>query len=180
MLKMSECQYQSRNSPGFDPTILRHSGIWGAADVAVLNKVHLKISEIPVNISWLSDMDPEPKGSKKRESEYSTLIYRHRTWYSWRPRLAPPRHQNQNRPPCALKKYIYRIKFTCPRYPPDLAKKSRIRPDPDPRHCNFGWRLHFSNKTWTSLPLFSPIVTAPTSPVQIQVFALLIICRQSI
>jgi hypothetical protein len=28
---------QSRNSPGFDPNILRHSGIWGAADEAVLN-----------------------------------------------------------------------------------------------------------------------------------------------
>ncbi len=26
------CQCQSRNSPGFDPSILRHSGIWGAAD----------------------------------------------------------------------------------------------------------------------------------------------------
>ncbi len=25
-------------SPGFDPSILRHSGIWGAADEAVLNK----------------------------------------------------------------------------------------------------------------------------------------------
>ncbi len=28
------------NSPGFDPSILRHSGIWGAADEAVLNTVH--------------------------------------------------------------------------------------------------------------------------------------------
>ncbi len=27
------------NSPGFDPRILRHSGIWEAADEAVLNKV---------------------------------------------------------------------------------------------------------------------------------------------
>jgi hypothetical protein len=30
------------NSPGFDPSIFRHSGIWGAADEAVLNKVHRK------------------------------------------------------------------------------------------------------------------------------------------
>ncbi len=38
----SGCQYQSRNSPGFDPSIRRHSGIWGAADEAVLNNVHEK------------------------------------------------------------------------------------------------------------------------------------------
>jgi hypothetical protein len=30
------------NSPGVDPSILRHSGIWGAADEAVLNNVHKK------------------------------------------------------------------------------------------------------------------------------------------
>jgi hypothetical protein len=35
------CQCQSRNSLGLDPRILRHSGIWGAADEAVLNK-HIK------------------------------------------------------------------------------------------------------------------------------------------
>ncbi len=29
----------TRNSLGFDPSILRHSGIWGAADEAVFNKV---------------------------------------------------------------------------------------------------------------------------------------------
>jgi hypothetical protein len=32
----------SRNCPGFDPSILRHSGIWGAADETVLNIVHKK------------------------------------------------------------------------------------------------------------------------------------------
>jgi hypothetical protein len=38
-----KCQCLSRNSPhGFDPSILRHSGIWGAADKAVLNNVHKK------------------------------------------------------------------------------------------------------------------------------------------
>ncbi len=31
-----------RNSPGFDPSILRHSGIWRAADEAVWNNVHKK------------------------------------------------------------------------------------------------------------------------------------------
>jgi hypothetical protein len=38
-----DCQCQSHNSPGFDPSILRHSGILGAADEAVLNNVHKKI-----------------------------------------------------------------------------------------------------------------------------------------
>ncbi len=33
-------QCRSRNCPGFDPSILRHSGIWGAADETVLNTVH--------------------------------------------------------------------------------------------------------------------------------------------
>ncbi len=38
----SDSQCRSRNSPGFDPSILRHSGIWGAADETVL-KIVLKI-----------------------------------------------------------------------------------------------------------------------------------------
>jgi hypothetical protein len=36
------CQCQSRNSPGVDPSVLPHCGIWGAADEAVLNNVHKK------------------------------------------------------------------------------------------------------------------------------------------
>ncbi len=35
----SDSQCRSRNCPYFDPSILRHCWIWGAADVAVLNKV---------------------------------------------------------------------------------------------------------------------------------------------
>ncbi len=43
MVRASGCQCRSRISPGFDPSILRHSGIWGAADPeAVLNTVHSK------------------------------------------------------------------------------------------------------------------------------------------
>ncbi len=37
----------SRNSPGFDHSIMRHSGIWGAADEAVLKKVHKKNPKNP-------------------------------------------------------------------------------------------------------------------------------------
>ncbi len=44
--RASENQCRSRNCPGFDPNILRHSGISGAADEAVLNKVHT-LQKIP-------------------------------------------------------------------------------------------------------------------------------------
>ncbi len=43
----SGCQYQCRNSPGFDTSILRHSGISGAADESVLNIVHNKNPKNP-------------------------------------------------------------------------------------------------------------------------------------
>ncbi len=35
--RVSGCQCLSRNRPGFDSSILRHSEIYGAADEAVLN-----------------------------------------------------------------------------------------------------------------------------------------------
>ena len=40
VVRASDSQCRSRNCPGFDPSILRHSGIWGAADEAVLNIVY--------------------------------------------------------------------------------------------------------------------------------------------
>jgi hypothetical protein len=43
MIRASDCQCRSRNSSGFDPSILRHSGIWAAADPeAVLNTINSK------------------------------------------------------------------------------------------------------------------------------------------
>ncbi len=42
VVRASDSQWCSRNCPGFDPSILRHSGIWGALDEAVLNIVHKK------------------------------------------------------------------------------------------------------------------------------------------
>ncbi len=42
VVRASDSQCRSRNCPGFDPSILRHSGIWGAADEAVLNFLHKK------------------------------------------------------------------------------------------------------------------------------------------
>ncbi len=46
VVRASNCR--SRNSPGFDPSILRHSGIWGAADEAVLNTLHRKNIKNPL------------------------------------------------------------------------------------------------------------------------------------
>ncbi len=43
VVRASDCQCTSCNGPGFDPSIRRHSGIWGAADEAVLNIVRKKI-----------------------------------------------------------------------------------------------------------------------------------------
>ncbi len=40
--RASDCYCQSRKSPGFGPSVFRHSEIWGAADEAVLNNVHKK------------------------------------------------------------------------------------------------------------------------------------------
>jgi hypothetical protein len=43
VVRVSGCQFQRRNSPGIDLSILRHNGIWEAADaIAVLKKVHPK------------------------------------------------------------------------------------------------------------------------------------------
>ncbi len=42
VVRASDCQCQSRNNPGFDPSIFRHSGIWEAANEAVLNIIHKK------------------------------------------------------------------------------------------------------------------------------------------
>jgi hypothetical protein len=39
VVRVSDCQCTSCNGPGFDPSIRRHSGIWGAADEAVLDIV---------------------------------------------------------------------------------------------------------------------------------------------
>ncbi len=62
VVRASDIQFRSRNCPGFDPSILWHSGIWGVADEAVLNIVHkkksiqkilLKIQQKPIGIAWL-------------------------------------------------------------------------------------------------------------------------------
>ncbi len=49
--RASDSQCRSCNCPGFDPSILWNSGIWGAADIAVLNIVRKKVlKKSPENI----------------------------------------------------------------------------------------------------------------------------------
>ncbi len=53
VVRAFDSQCCSRNCPGFDPSILRHSGIWGAADEAVLSIVHKKIQKTPLKkVIW--------------------------------------------------------------------------------------------------------------------------------
>ncbi len=47
MARASDSQCRRRNCPGFDPSILQHSGILGAADERVLNTVHKKPQNDP-------------------------------------------------------------------------------------------------------------------------------------
>ncbi len=52
LVRASDSQWRGRNCPG-DPSIIRHSGIWGAADEAVLNivKKYKKNLKIPLELS---------------------------------------------------------------------------------------------------------------------------------
>jgi hypothetical protein len=50
VVRASDCQCTSCNGPGFDPSIRRHRGIWGAADEAVLNIVRKKEKKSPKKI----------------------------------------------------------------------------------------------------------------------------------
>ncbi len=51
-VRASDCQCQSRNSPGFDPSIIRHSGFWGAADEASMNNVHSPGKKLSKTNRW--------------------------------------------------------------------------------------------------------------------------------
>ncbi len=58
VVRASDCQCTSCNGPGFDPSIRRHSGIWGAADEAVLNIVRTKRKKSPKKILNFGDQTP--------------------------------------------------------------------------------------------------------------------------
>ncbi len=55
VVRASDCQCTSCTGPGFDPSIRRHSGIWGAADEAVLHivrKIKTKNPSQKISISY--------------------------------------------------------------------------------------------------------------------------------
>ncbi len=63
VVRASDCQCTSCNSPGFDPSIRRHSGIWGTADEAVLN------------IVWKTNRKKSPQKYWKKKY-WKKLLYR--------------------------------------------------------------------------------------------------------
>ncbi len=56
VFRASDCQCTSCNGPGFDPSIRRYSGIWGAADEAVYVKEKKK--KIPLYFPGCPDTFP--------------------------------------------------------------------------------------------------------------------------
>ncbi len=75
VVRASDCQCTKCccNGPGFDPSIRRHSGIWGAADEAVLNTVRTKRKKSPKNIK-----------KKKKFEHHNSLVLFYLSWdLSW-------------------------------------------------------------------------------------------------
>jgi hypothetical protein len=70
----SDSQCRSHNCPGFNPSILRHSGIRGAADEAVLNIIHKKkfLKKSPFNFN--REKDPQSTKIKGRVN-FSKLTF---------------------------------------------------------------------------------------------------------
>jgi hypothetical protein len=57
VVRAFDSRCRRRNCPGLDPSFLRHSGIWGAADEVVLNIVHKKRknpNNPPIFILWFA------------------------------------------------------------------------------------------------------------------------------
>jgi hypothetical protein len=88
VVRASDCQFRSRNSPGFDSSIFRHSGICGAADEAVLNTVPY-IEEKKsyfcciffLQFLVIETLDPDPD---QNESGSTALIFRLPVSERWR------------------------------------------------------------------------------------------------
>ncbi len=85
VVRATDCQCTSCKGPGIDPSIRRHSGIWGAADEAVLNIVgnngktifwvqnfRKNRSEILVFSSWPKNPVVFPKSSTNSNDEPKT------------------------------------------------------------------------------------------------------------
>ncbi len=65
------CQCQRLNGPGFDPSVLRHRGNWGAADETVLNNGYKNIYKK----SFLKQKKYEGGGSMRKPTQHKQILY---------------------------------------------------------------------------------------------------------
>ncbi len=77
VVRASGFQCNSRNSPGFGPSILRHSGIWVAEDVAGLNKVHKnnKNPRIPPAVAYIVEHSQHVHMHSKYNKYFQQYLY---------------------------------------------------------------------------------------------------------
>ncbi len=85
VVRASDSHCHTRNCPGFDPSILRHSGIWRAADETVLNRVsYLKRKNPKKSPLYLSKDGSCSKYYSRRLSLLSSVeILSKLTWLGW-------------------------------------------------------------------------------------------------
>jgi hypothetical protein len=76
VVRTSDCQFRSRNGPGFDTNIHQHSGICRAADESVLNTVHREKKSKKI---LLLEMGRQKKGKKREKEEWKReTVYKRR------------------------------------------------------------------------------------------------------
>ncbi len=79
----SNSQCRRRNCPGFDPSILRHIGTWGAADEAVLNIGHnlrLTLGGAPLGIHIIGSGHPVQYLNNMSHGQNLTVAQPKVTW----------------------------------------------------------------------------------------------------
>ncbi len=112
VVRASDSQWRSRNCPGFDLSILRNSGIWGAADEAVLNIVE-KIQKSPL---------------KERERERETLKVQDILRFSCRQQA---KGDQALKSPKKLGKEGWICLIIQPKEVPEISKEILFNEDPD-------------------------------------------------
>ncbi len=92
VVKSSNSQCQSCNCPGFDPSILRHSGIWSVADIKVVRKKARK------KMSWFQTMVPNSPSYIMNVIYYliCPIYFPPVLWLDKSPYLPPSPHQREN------------------------------------------------------------------------------------
>ncbi len=83
VVRASDCQCTSCNGPGFDPSIRRHSGIWGAADEAVLNIVRTKRKNPPKKKILKKKKNIEARWQGTLPNCYKRPEHSIRSWRFW-------------------------------------------------------------------------------------------------